>query len=204
MEIVFRKAEERDYKESVELTREAFWDVYKPGCDEHLVLFKIRKSPCYISELDIVAMQDEKLLGHIICTKAKVIDPTGAEHLVVCAGPFSIKPGYQKKGYGTGLMEHCIAKAADAGYPGMILFGNPDYYHRFGFRNAVEFGITTKEGMNLEPFMAKELRKDGLKGIRGRFYEDEAYTVNATELMEFERQFPYREKHILPTQLFTQ
>lgn len=30
------------YKEVENLTREAFWDVYKPGCDEHLILHKLR------------------------------------------------------------------------------------------------------------------------------------------------------------------
>lgn len=147
---------QKDFKETEQLTREAFWDVYKPGCDEHLVL---------------------------------------------CAGPFSIMNDYQRKGHGSRLMEYCIKKAGESAYPGIILFGNPDYYHRFGFRNAIEFGIQTKEGMNFEPFMAKELQKDGLKGICGNFYEDESYCVDAIELSKFDSQFPFKEKHILPTQL---
>ena len=98
-------------------------------------------------------------------------------------------------------MEFCIRMARDLGYSGMILFGNPAYYHRFGFRNAIEYGIKTKEGANLEPFMAKELQKNGLKGVQGKFYEDEVYSADEAELNEFENQFPYREKHILSTQL---
>jgi predicted N-acetyltransferase YhbS len=201
MEILFRETHENDFRETQELTREAFWDVYKPGCDEHLVLNRIRKSQCYIAELDIIAMLGEQMVGHIICTKARVIDPAGTEHLVLCAGPLSIKPGHQRKGYGSLLMEYCILKAGNSGYHGMILFGNPAYYHRFGFRNAAEYGITTKEGENLEPFMARELYRDGLNGIKGKFYEDEVYSVEDTALFEFEKQFPPREKHVLPTQL---
>jgi predicted N-acetyltransferase YhbS len=169
MEMIFRQAVEKDYRESENLTREVFWDVYKPGCDEHLVLHNIRKSKCYIAGLDIVAVEGEAIIGHIICTEARVIDSGNNEHAVLCVGPFSIVKHYQGKGYGSKLMEHCIEKAAASGYAAMILFGNPGYYHRFGFRNAAEFGITTKEGMNFEPFMAKELRKDGLKAIRGTF-----------------------------------
>lgn len=201
MEIVIRAAKENDFTDSVVLTRDAFWDIYKPGCDEHLILYKIRNSGCYISELDIVATMEGKLFGHIICTKAKVIDTNGKEYQVLCVGPLSIKPEYQRKGYGCRLMEYCIIKARDLGYPGMILFGNPAYYHRFGFRNAVEYGIATKEGANFEPFMAKELQTNGLKGIHGKFYEDDVYSVDETDLNQFESQFPYREKHILPTQL---
>jgi predicted N-acetyltransferase YhbS len=201
MEILFREATGKDFKVTEELTREAFWDIYKPGCEEHFVLHNIRKSESYIRELDLVATEGATIIGHIICTKSKVIDSTDTEHLVLCVGPFSINPEHQKKGYGSKLMEYCIMKAQDLGYCAMILFGNPAYYHRFGFKNAIEYGIKTKDGANLEPFMAKELLKNGLKGIQGKFYEDEVYSADRADLNEFETQFPYREKHILSTQL---
>jgi predicted N-acetyltransferase YhbS len=146
-------------------------------------------------------LDGEKIIGHIICTKARIADPMNNEHLVLCAGPFSIMNEYQRKGYGSMLMEHCIERATALGYAAMILFGNPAYYHRFGFRNAIEYGICTREGLNFEPFMAKELQRDGLTGIQGRFFEDESFSADATELLEFEKQFPYKEKHITATQL---
>ena len=34
-----------DYREVENLTREAFWNVYRPGCTEHYVLNQYRKSP---------------------------------------------------------------------------------------------------------------------------------------------------------------
>ncbi len=201
MEIKFRQAQYIDFRETETLTREAFWDLYKPGCDEHLVLNKIRKSKCYIRELDLLAVDGEIIIGHIICTKAKVIDARNNQYAVLCVGPFSIMKNYQNKGYGSLLINYCITKSQESGYPGMILFGNPDYYHRFGFINAEEFGIQTREGMNFDPFMVKELRKDGLKEIQGKFYEDESYSVGSAELSKFEEQFPFKEKHITDTQL---
>ena len=83
----------------------------------------------------------------------------------------------------------------------MILFGNPSFYHRFEFKNAAEFKITTKEGLNFDPFMGKELQKNGFVKIQGKFFEDEAFSVTELELNEFEKKFPYREKHITSTQL---
>jgi predicted N-acetyltransferase YhbS len=79
-------------------------------------------------------------------------------------------------------------------FNGMILFGNPGYYHRFGFKNAEEYKIATKENENFEPFMALELQDNGLANITGRFYEDEAFAVNEEELCEFEKKFPVKEK----------
>ncbi len=87
------------------------------------------------------------------------------------------------------------------GFKGMILFGNPEYYHRFGFLNAENYRISTKDGQNFEPFMALELQEEGLKNISGRFFEDECYTTNETELVEFEKQFPFKEKKVTETQL---
>lgn len=37
-----------DYCEVENLTREAFWDVYRPGCTEHFVLNRAR-ARCHIS-----------------------------------------------------------------------------------------------------------------------------------------------------------
>ncbi len=201
MEITFRQTRANEFRETEHLTREVFWDVYKPGCDEHLVLHLIRKRQCYIPVLDLVSVSGKEIIGHIICTEARVVDSRNIEHPVLCAGPFSIVKKHQGKGYGSRLMEYCMERAVELGYGAMILFGNPDYYHRFGFRNAEEFGISTRDGMNFDPFMAKELQIGSLSEIRGRFYEDESFYVDAARLEEFEKLFPYKEKHVTPTQL---
>jgi predicted N-acetyltransferase YhbS len=201
MNITIRQAREVDFKETENLTREAFWYLYKPGSDEHLVLHKIRESISYIGELDLILALDRKIIGHIICTKARVVDSMNQDHLLLCAGPFSIMNEYQGKGYGSDLMEYCIEKSKELGYVAIILFGNPLYYHRFGFRNAAEFGISTKEGLNFDPFMVKELIAGGLKEIRGKFYEDDSFLVDLDELNEFEKKFPFKEKHVTDTQL---
>jgi len=189
LEMEFRQVKEQDFVECEHLTRNAFWDVYKPGCVEHFILHKIRKGNNYVNDLDLLATDGDRIIGHIICTRARVIDEQNTENVVLCAGPFSILPAHQRKGYGSKLMEYCINRAREQGFKAMILFGNPDYYHRFGFRNAIEYGIKTKEGKNFEPFMAKELQNEGLKGVRGKFYEDESFSVDDEELKEFERQF---------------
>jgi predicted N-acetyltransferase YhbS len=201
MQVTIRNTTEPEYQKTESLTRESFWDIYKPGCDEHLVLHKIRNSKCFIKELDFIAIYKNEIVGHLICTKAKVISASNVDHEVLCLGPISVLPEFQKKGIGSRLMIQSITVAKESGYSGMILFGNPDYYHRFGFTNAIKYGITTKDGRNFEPFMALELTDNGLKDIKGRFVEDGAYEINSEELSEFEKRFPFRQKHITATQL---
>jgi predicted N-acetyltransferase YhbS len=52
MELIIRNTAIGDYYQTEYLTREAFWNLYKSGCDEHLVLHQIRESSRYIEELD--------------------------------------------------------------------------------------------------------------------------------------------------------
>lgn len=40
--ITFRNETPADYRAVENLTREAFWNVYKPGCDEHFILHNFR------------------------------------------------------------------------------------------------------------------------------------------------------------------
>lgn len=76
----------------------------------------------------------------------------------------------------------------------MILFGDPNYYHRFGFKSAKEYEISTRDNQNFDPFMALELYENSLKLVKGRFYEDDSFEVQEEALKEFEKQFPCKEK----------
>lgn len=201
MNLLIKQTNPNDFTITENITREAFWNVYKPGCSEHLVLHNLRKSKSYIKELDLVAFCNDQIVGQIISTKAKVVDSLNKEYEVLCVGPLSVLPDFQKKGIGGKLMKESIKIAKRLGFRGMILFGNPDYYHRFGFRNAKEFEITTKDYQNFEPFMALELFENALTDVKGRFIEDESFNANEDELNEFEKQFPYKEKLVTDTQL---
>lgn len=200
MEISIHRTAKKDFCQTENLTRETFWNIYIPGCNEHLVLHNLRNSKSYVFELDLVAVFENEIIGHIISTKAKIVDSQNNEHEVLCVGPLSVLPKFQKKGIGSKLMNESIRVAKKSGHRGMILFGNPDYYHRFGFRNAQEYGITTKEGENFEPFMALELQLNGFHNVKGRFFEDDVFVTQPNELIEFEKQFPFKEKLVTDTQ----
>ena len=201
MDVQLRRETEKDYREAENLTREAFWDVYKPGCDEHLVLHNLRKSPSFIPELDFVAVRNGEIVGNIVYSRAKVVDKARMEHEVLTFGPISVLPSCQRQRIGSRLIEHTKALAADLGCKAVVIFGNPAYYHRFSFRNAADFSIVTAEGENFDAFMALELYGGALKGISGRFYEDPVFHVDPKELESFEKNFPLKEKHITDTQL---
>ena len=201
MTTIIQPTASSDFPFTETMTREAFWNLYRPGSVEHLILHNLRNSTNYIHDLDLAALVDNEVVGHIISTKAKVVDAHNTEHDILCVGPLSVLPAFQKNGIGSALMNHSILVANKLGFTGMILFGNPDYYHRFGFRNAQEYGITTKEGQNFEPFMALELQTNGLMYTTGRFIEDSAFDVQPEDIEAFDKNFPYMEKKVTDTQL---
>jgi predicted N-acetyltransferase YhbS len=201
MDITIRLEAPGDWRETENLTREAFWDVYKPGCDEHLVLHKLRRSAAFVPGLDFVACDGARIVGNIVYSTARVVDAAGGSREVLCLGPVCALPACQKTGIGSRLIRHSMAVARDIGYAGVVLMGNPAYYGRFGFAPAEQYGITDHEGKCQYYLLAHELAPGRLQGTRGRFCYDEAFHAKKEELEEFERGFPPKEKHVTATQL---
>ncbi|MDR1232250.1 MAG: N-acetyltransferase [Spirochaetaceae bacterium] len=200
MDIKLRLEEEKDYSIVENITREAFWNVYRPGCDEHLVIHNMRNANEFIKELDYVAIYNNVIVGNIVYANAKIIG-TVKEYDVLTFGPISVFPKYQKRGIGKKLIEHTIKKAKEMNFGAIIIYGNPKYYEKFGFKNTKEYGITDMEGNYNDALLVLELFPNILENINGKFFEGEVYKINEEELETFEKGFPYKEKLILDTQI---
>ena len=87
-----RNEQPNDYREVENHTREAFWNVYRPGYTEHFVLHKYRTNPDFIPELDFVMEEDGKIIGHIMFSKAELVKDDGTKIPSWTFGPISILP----------------------------------------------------------------------------------------------------------------
>jgi len=96
MDILIRNETENDYRAVEEITREAFWNLYFPGCHEHYLVHIMRDHADFLKELDFVAECDGKIVGNIMYTKAWLVDETGKEMDIVSFGPISVLPEYQR------------------------------------------------------------------------------------------------------------
>lgn len=200
--INLRLEEPKDYKEVENLTREAFWNVYIPGCDEHYIIHIMRKSDAFIKELDIVAELGDKIVGNIVYSKVKILcDDKTSYNDVICFGPISVLPEFQNRGVGGRLIEHSKEVARKLGYRGILIYGDPDYYKRYGFVPAENYEIGTPDDMYSAPLQAFELYNGALKNCKGRFFEDGIFEVDREKADEFEEGFPKKEKNSdLPSQ----
>lgn len=203
MNLIIRKETPKDYRDVEALTREAFWGVMgNPTCSgEHLIVRRLRTSPDCVPELDLAAEADGRLVGHILYAKAKILSPDGRETEILGFGPLSVLPEFQRHGVGGALLRHSVREAARLGYRAVVIFGHPDYYPRFGFRPASEFGLTAPDGSSPDAMMALELFPGALDGITGKFYESPSYEVTQEEVKEFDREFPPKEPaRLLPVE----
>ena len=106
---------EKDYREVENLTREAFWNVYKPGADEHYFVHMMRSHPDFIPELAFVLEINGKIVGNIMYTKAWLEDENGERREILSFGPLCIAPAYQRQKLGKVLIEHSFAAARSMG-----------------------------------------------------------------------------------------
>lgn len=82
--------------------------------------------------------------------------------------PISVILEFRNKGIGSELINESFRLAKKMGYTVVFLVGDPAYYHRFGFRRAVTFGIKHTHNIPDEYVMACKLVPNALKGIRGK------------------------------------
>ena len=202
-DIIFRPEEPCDYAAVEQMVRDAFWNVYQPGCDEHYLVHILRNRDSYLPELHYIAEYDGQIVGNILYTRNTIIDTNGFSHEVLGFGPLSVLPSYQRNGIGERLVEITVKIAKQLGYKAILICGNPAYYHRFGFCSASEYGIVLSDGSTGDFFMALELYDGALSGISGKYYEDEAFhsLLNKTEVEKFDTQYEKRYKVKTPTQL---
>ena len=199
---VYRTETEADFGKVEFLTREAFWNVYQPGCEEHYILHVLRGAPAVIPELNLVCESGENIVGHIFYTRSKVLSDDGGTNPVITFGPISVSPDMQGMGIGSALIRKTLARAAELGFSGVVITGNPAYYGRFGFRPASDYGIVYEDGSSFPALMALELTPGGLSGVRGRVSFDPAFIrIDPEEFDRFDAQFPPKEKKKLPGQL---
>ena len=198
--LIIRNETEKDYTIVEEMTREAFWNLYVPGCDEHYLVHIMRVHEDFIPALDFVAETDGKIVRNIIYTKAGLIDEAGNEKPILTFGPHCVRPGYQREGIGKKLLRVSFDKALAMGYDTVVIFGNPANYVSRGFKSCIRFNICLEGGIFPSAMMVKELKSGVFDGRRWLYRESPVYHFDRDQVEEFAQRFPPKEKESKPQQ----
>lgn len=202
---IIRLERKEERREVESLVREAFWNVYRPGCLEHYVLHQMRDYPDFIPELNFVLEKDGRLIGQNVFVRAAIRADDGRAVPVAAMGPICIAPAFKRQGYGKLLLDYTLEKAREYGIKALCFEGNIEFYGKSGFDRADKFGIRyhgLPEGEDAPFFLCRELEKGYLDGITGEYTPPECYFVDEEAAEEFDRDFPPKEKLRLKGQLF--
>ena len=166
MQIKIRQEESNDYPVVFKIIEEAFKTLEISNHQEHFFVERLRKSDAFIPELSLVALLDDKIVGHIVLSKINIKNEEKEFQTLILA-PVSVLPEYQNQGIGSQLIIEVHKKAIELGFTSVILVGHEDYYPRFGYKKAVGFGIKQPFDVPEENNLVIELVENGLNNVSG-------------------------------------
>ena len=116
--------------------------------------------------ISLVAVDGERLVGHVLFTPVTIHGPDCA-HEAVGLAPLAVDPDYQRRGIGGRLVAQGLDGCRESGYRVAVVLGHPTYYPRFGFVPARLHGIRFELNAPDETFMVLELEPGALAGCTG-------------------------------------
>ena len=203
MNIIIRNETPADYRAVEELTREAFWNVYKPGADEHYFVHMMRSHPDFIPELAFVLELEGRIIGNIMYTKAWLEGEDGQRKEILSFGPLCVAPEFQRQKLSKILIEHSCEAARRMGYDVNINFGNPGNYVSRGFVSCKKKNVSFVVPGNFPTaLLVAELVPGALEDKNWMYIPSTAADCceDAAAVAAFDAQFPPREKKWRPSQ----
>ena len=159
-----RKSTESDLKDVLDVETQAFGNEKGPeivGLVNGLLI-----DPTAMPLLSLLAVNDDKTIGHILFTKARITDSKESISAAILA-PLAVLPDAQCQGVGGQLIEEGLRLLSESGVALVFVLGHPDYYPRHGFKPAGALGFEAAYPIPNEhanAWMVQELRP-GVIGI---------------------------------------
>lgn len=169
--LIIRQERLEDYDEVYHVVKAAFESTKHSDGNEQDLVVELRKSKAFIPELSLVAVEDGKIVGQILFTKAVV---QGVE--VLALAPLSVLPDYQNRGIGLSLMKEGHSIAHKLGYEYSVVLGHSKYYPKAGYIPASEYGIKAPFEVDDESFMALNFN-GSQKKLNGVIEYDKAFGI---------------------------
>lgn len=199
-QVVIRNERKSDYETVEKITREAFYNLYVPGCIEHYLVHVMREHEDFIPELDFVLELEGNVIGNVMYTKSRLTDETGTQKDILTFGPVCVRPRYQRMGYGKMLLEHSFGKAAELGYDVIVIFGSPANYVSRGFRSCKKYQVSMENRKYPAAMMVKELVPGALAGKKWIYQESPVMAVSGEEARRYDDTLEKMERKYQPSQ----
>jgi putative acetyltransferase len=113
--------------------------------------------------VSIVAVYQGQVVGHILFSPVD-FTPSRPGIRTLGLAPLAVLPAYQNQAVGSQLVQAGLAACRQLGVDAVVVLGHPEYYPRFGFRRAAEFGLSNEYGAGAA-FMALEFSPGALADV---------------------------------------
>lgn len=150
-----------------DLLDKSFEDVPESNHKEKFLVEQLHNSIVFIPQLSLIAEINGKIVGYILLTKVEIILKNGGIIPSLSVAPLAVLPKFQKQGTGGALLKEAHKRAASLGYKTTLVLGHKDYYCRFGYRKAIDYGIEFPFDVPCELCMARELVPHSLDSLSG-------------------------------------
>ena len=196
MNISIRLETKDDYFKVEELTREAFWNLYAPGCDEHYLCHILRDHKDFIKELDYVAEIDGNVVASIMYTDSYLLSDDLEKVQIVSFGPLCVHPDYQRKGIGTALIEKTKSLLKKRNIPAIVIYGDPHNYCKHGFKNGIDYKVSNMDGEYPLGLLVLELQPGFFGNNEWKAKQSDVFLFDHEKAIEFDKKFKEKEKKI--------
>lgn len=154
--MIIREARDDEITAVLDVNRSAFGRE-----DEARLVSDLLRDPSAQPVLSLVAVDDGRLVGHVLFTAA-TLEGDGKSLRCALLAPLAVIPSHQRAGVGRMLIEEGCARLAQQGVKLVFVLGDPGYYTRHGFSPAIPQGL--KAPYPIEPeaaWMVRSLVADG-------------------------------------------
>lgn len=199
-DLIIRNETENDYAIVEQMTRDAFWNLYVPGGDEHYLVHILRPHEDFIPELDLVAESDGQIVGNVMYTRCTLTNEDKEEKSILTFGPLCVHPEYQRRGIGKKLLEYSFTKAIEMGFDAIVIFGVPGNYVSRGFKCCQRYNVCLEDDVFPTAMLVKELKPGIFDGRRWYYHGSPAYEFDSADVQEYDKLFEPKEKKYQPSQ----
>ncbi|WP_230711117.1 GNAT family N-acetyltransferase [Enterococcus sp. SMC-9] len=162
-----RQAQPGDYPAIYQHVQQAFKTAQVSDGTEQDFVEALRKKTTFIPELEFVAVEEGKIIGHVMLSEQEVkTEDTHTRNFLLLA-PLSVDFNYRNQKIGGALMETAFKKAVALERHAVFLVENPDYYSRYGFSQIQTFGLKNKSTIPDQFILGQELVHGVLADING-------------------------------------
>ena len=123
--------------------------------------------------ISLIAEEDRKVVGHIMFSPVAL--NRSSDIKIMGLAPMAVLPNYQRKGIGAALVQAGLDECKKLGFGTVVVLGHTNYYPKYGFISAVQFGINCEYDVPEDAFMVLELEAGYLAGVKGKIQYHSAF-----------------------------